>query len=165
MEKFKGYNTMILKIRKTAFMNATNLINYMNKYLYYMKEEDLRAIETFAEFSDGLPLPSGRWGNAIALALEANNYLVAEYLIEHAEELKLQTNYIVSEYGYKNPWTLKDEYLFSQLTNDDTVRDKLDCQSFEEYNIYLQSVFRNKAANQRLEEKLCITQEDLPPQM
>ena len=149
MEKIKGYNTMILKIRKTAFMNATNLINYMNKYSYYMKEEDLRAIETFAEFSDGLPLPSGRWGNAI----------------EHAKELKLQTDYVVSEYGYKNPWTLKDEYLFSQLTNDDTVRDKLECQSFEEYNLYLQSVFRNKAANQRLEEKLCITQEDLPPHM
>ena len=108
-----------LKIRKSAFIDSAELVSHMNTYAYSMNENDRKLVDFLAEHSEGLPLPSGRWGNAIALALEVNNYIAAEYLIENAERLKLDTNTVVSELGGVNPWSLKDEYLYSQLTFED----------------------------------------------
>ena len=79
-----------MKIRKSAFIKAATLVTYMNKYSYYMDEKDRKNLDVFARISEGLPLPSGRWGNAIALALEINNYVAAEYLIDNADRLELE---------------------------------------------------------------------------
>ena len=149
-----------LKIRRSAFINAANLVTYMNKYRYYMDEKDRKTIDFFTLISEGLPLPSGRWGNAIALALEVNNYVAAEYLIENAHRLELDTNTVVSELGGKNPWSLKDEYLYSQLTYEEEIMPIREGQTKENYQEYVDSITRNKLANERLEEKLSITSED-----
>lgn len=153
-------NIAQLKIRQRAFINATNLVTYMNKYSYDMSEKNRKTLDFFTEYSEGLPLPSGRWGNVIALALEVNNYAAAEYLIENAERLKLRTDFVVSELGFKNPWSLKDEYLYSLLTYDDKIELKPDFYSDEEYKLYVENIIRNKEAKDRLEKKLSITSED-----
>ena len=149
-----------LKIRRNAFLNATNLVTYMNKYSYDMSEKYRNALDLFTEFSEGLPLPSGRWGNAIALALEINNYVAAEYLIENADRLKLKTDLVVSELGFENPWSLKDEYLFSLLTYDEEIASKTEQDSDEEYKKYVETILRNKNAKERLEKRLSITSKD-----
>lgn len=149
-----------LKIRRRAFLNATNLVTYMNKYSYDMDEKYRKALDLFIEFSEGLPLPSGRWGNAIALALEINNYVAAEYLIENADRLKLKTDFVVSELGFLNPWSLKEEYLFSLLTYDEEILSKMDQDSDEEYKKYVETIVRNKNAKERLEKRLSIASKD-----
>lgn len=149
-----------LKIRKSAFINATNLVTYMNNYMYNVDEKDIETLDFFAEFSEGVPLPSGRWGNAIALALEINNYVAAEYLIENADRLKLDTDTVVSELGGKSAWSLKDEYLYSQLTYEGTIIPKREGQADDDYQKFVNSIVRNKLANERLEKRLSITSED-----
>ena len=146
-----------LKIRKLAFVKAANLVTYMNKYSYSMSENDREALDLFIKISEGLALPSGRYGNAIALALEINDYVVAEYLIENANRLRLDTNFVASELGFKNPWTLKEEYLFSQLTYDEDAMLKR-CQ--KKTKMYNRFVLRNIWANKRLEKELSVTIED-----
>lgn len=149
-----------LKIRKTSFLRASSLITYMNKYSYYMEEKDREILDIFTEISDGLPLPSGRWGNAIALALEINNYIAAEYLIENADRLKLEKDFVVSELGGKNSWSLRDEYLFSQLIYEEEIMSKIEQDNEDGYKMYLEFALRNKAANERLEKRLSMTIED-----
>lgn len=149
-----------LKIMRSAFITAANLVNYMNNYKYYMDEKDRKTLDVFTQISDGLPLPSGRWGNAIALALEVNNYIAAEYLIDNSDRLGLDTNTVVSELGGKNPWNLKDEYLFSQLTYEEDILPIRNGQTEENYKAYVNSITRNKLANKRLEEKLSIASKD-----
>ena len=156
----ENFSITQLKQRQSAFINAANLVTYMKKYSYYMDEENKKYLDFFTMFSEGLPLPSGRWGNAIALALEINNYVVAEYLIENADRLELDTNTVVSEFGGKNAWSLKDEYLYSQLTYEEEIMPIREGQTKENYQEYVDSITRNKLANERLEEKLSITSED-----
>jgi hypothetical protein len=138
-----------LKIRKDAYLNAANLVRFMEDYGMEKEEEARKLLDLFASISDGLPLPSGRWGNAIALALEINNYVAAEYLINNAEELGLETNTVVSELGFKNPWGLREEYLFSQLTY--VKPGPVIYAGDERFTKYL---VRNHEANVRLSEQL-----------
>ena len=111
-----NYKVLELEKRKNAFIKASSLVEFMRNYSNSLDENERKKLEILAEVSNGLPLPSGRWGNAIALALELNDYTSALLLIQKSEELKLSTDIVVSEYGFKNPWNLKEEYLFSQLT-------------------------------------------------
>ena len=149
-----------LKIRKSAYINAANLVTYMNNYSYNMDDENRSTLDVLAQISDGLPLPSGRWGNSIALALEINNYVAAEYLIDNSDRLELDTSTVVSELGGKNAWSLKDEYLFSQLTYEEVIMPIIEGQTKDDYQKYVDSIIRNKLANKRLEEKLSIKNED-----
>lgn len=150
-----------LKAGKYAFMKASALVTCMTKYSDYLDEKDRNNLDFFAQISEGLPLPSGRWGNAIALALEINNYVAAEYLIENSDRLGLDINTIVSEFGGKNPWSLKDEYLYSQLTNEVEIMPISDGQTKENYQEYVDSIIRNQLSNKRLGETLSITSEEI----
>ena len=143
-----------LKLRKHAFTMAAELVNVMDEYGYKMNDISGLRLESLAGISGGMPLPSGRWGNAIALALEINNYVAAEFLIENAEELNLDTNSVASELGGKNVWSLKEEYLYSQLTYEGIDDGLMLCK--EDY----QEMEKQKLANERLEKKLSITEED-----
>ena len=149
-----------LKINRSAFINAAYLVTYMDKYSYYFTDEDKMAFDTYVYFSGGLPLPSGRWGNAIALALEVNNYVAAEYLIDNADRFELDTNTVASEIGDNCSLSLKDEYLYSQLTYKEEKIPIREGQSEEDYQIYVENFIKNKNANERLEKKLSITNED-----
>ncbi len=153
-----------LKLSKRAYMKAVNLVKYMEKYSASLSYEDKEMLDTLASLSDGMPLPSGRWGNAIALALEINDYVSAKYLIENAEKLNLETNRVVSEFGGKNPWGLKDEFLFSLLTfeplDDDLINEmKKNC-SDEQIQKAIEYDNRQLEAIGSLEKQLSITSEE-----
>ena len=150
-----------LKLRKNAFLDSCHLVKAMEDYSRNPSEQSEKVLSLYAQISKGIPLPSGRWGNAIALALEINDYISAEYLIDHAKELELETNTVVSELGGKNAWPMKDEYLFSQLTYESSEKGiLLDFYSKEEVEQILQKNERQKEAMKRLESKLSVTEED-----
>lgn len=153
-----------LKLGKKAYMNACHLVSSMEKYSYSLLKNDENQLSAYAYISQGVPLPSGRWGNAIALALETNDYISANYLIEHAEELNLRTDSVVSEFGGKNPWGLKDEFLFSLLTHeslgDDLANEMKDILSAAELEKIIEYNNRQSVAIESLEKKLAITSEE-----
>lgn len=62
-----------------------------------------------------MPLPSGRWGNSLAVALEMQSYQGALLIIKNATALGIDLNAISSEYGGTNPWNAKEVFELSQL--------------------------------------------------
>lgn len=155
-----NYTIIQLRIKKQAYISAANLVNAMQEYSDNYDEKTKKILETHALFSDGMPLPSGRWGNAIALALEINDYVSALHLIENASKLELETDTIVSELGFNNPWGIKDEFLFSESTYEPYSISKESYSNEEDYKEYLLVEERNSNAFNQLREKLGITEED-----
>ena len=82
-----NYKVLELEKRKNAYIKASSLVEFMRNYSNSLDEDERKKLEILAEVSNGLPLPSGRWGNAIALALELNDYTSALLLIQKSEEL------------------------------------------------------------------------------
>lgn len=156
--------TIQLELSKRAYMKAVNLVKSMERYSTSISDKDKDLLGSLASLSEGMPLPSGRWGNAIALALEINDYVSAEYLIENAEKFNLETNRIVSELGGKNPWGLKDEFLFSLLTYDslsaDLINEMKNIYSEEEVKESIEYDKRQLEAIKRLEKQLAISIEE-----
>ena len=62
--------------------------------------------------------------------------------------------------GSKDFWSLEEEYLYSQLTYEEEIMPIRNGEKEEDYRKYVDSIIRNKLANERLEEKLSITNED-----
>lgn len=153
-----------LELSKRAYMKAVNLVKAMERYSTSISDKDKDLLGSLASLSEGMPLPSGRWGNAIALALEINDYVSAEYLIKNAEEFNLEINRVVSELGGKNPWGLKDEFLFSLLTynslNADLINEMKKIYSEEEIQESIEYDNRQLEAIQKLEKQLEITSEE-----
>ena len=149
-----------LLIKSNACLNSAFLTFYMSQYSHSMDECDRKGIDLYAKGDQTVALPIARWGNAIALALEINDYVVAEYLIENAERLELRTDFVASEFGYKNCMSLKEEYLYSQNTYKEEPMSKDDYANKKEYQEYIDEFMRNKEANKRLEEKLNVTSKD-----
>ncbi len=141
-------------IIRNNVINSCQLIRYMEYCKYFTNE-----IETLIKLtpkSKTLLLPSGRYGNIIALALEANNYIVAKYLIENSNRLGLNTNIVASEKDKKTEWSLKDEYLYSQDTYKEEITLIREGQLATCYPEYIDIIIRNILANESLKEKFSI---------
>ncbi len=155
-----------LKIKKSAYISAFHLLQSMESYSTNLTKETEKRLNSFAYLSSGkgIPLPSGRWGNAIALALEINDYVSAKYLIENAEELRLETNTVVSELGGINPWGMKDEYLYSLLTfeqlTDEMIEDYRKTLPSERVDRLVANLSKQTKAASEVEKLLAITAED-----
>jgi hypothetical protein len=111
-----------LKQARKAYMDAADLVHFMKEYAkatacYTRSCEKARtALILKLEFTNGVPLPSGRWGNALALALGINDYISAKYLLENSEKVKLDTITVSTDINGQNPRDLKEEFLASLST-------------------------------------------------
>lgn len=155
-----------LEIKKSAYISACHLVQTMEDYSANLTEDAEKRLHSLACLSSGkgIPLPSGRWGNAIALAFEINDYVSAKYLIENAEELRLETNRVVSEQGGINPWGMKDEYLYSLLTfeqlTDEMIEDYRKILSGKRVDGLVANFSKQAKAASEVEKMLAITDED-----
>ena len=144
-----------LKQRRFGFVRAAHLVTLMEDYLYMPNDKSLKSLELGARNSMDVLLPFGGWGNAIALALETNNYVVAEYLINNANRLELKTEYISHEgTEYR---TLRDEYINSQLTFYETEPTETTVGVDPKLKQYFDAVRSNIRANEKLSVSLGIT--------
>ena len=80
--------------------------------------------------------------------------------MDNSDRFNLDTDTVVSDLGGENPWRLSEEYLFSQLTYDEEIMPISEGQTEDNYQEYVDSIIRNKLANERLEKKLSITSKD-----
>ena len=90
----------------------------MTNYQNDKSEKNKNILDLAIEYSSGMPLPSGRWGNSLAVALEMRLYDGAKYIIENAEKFDIDLNRVSSDLGGDNPWSAEDVYKLSILKFD-----------------------------------------------
>ena len=116
-----------------------------------------------------LLLPSGRIGNALALAFEMNYYGVAEYIMDHAVEFGMLPSVVIKCDEPEGRWPTPDEFLYSLLTFDevdrrgtiDYIKDNFGQEEADKALIRLEA---EKAAVERIAGKLGLTDKQLGEQ-
>lgn len=107
------YENSVKSYRDFAF-----LVSSLTKYQYDKTDENKKRLDLAIEYSRGMPLPSGRWGNPLAVALEMRLYEGAKYIIEDAEKFDIDLNHVSSDLGGGNPWSAEEVYQLSVLKFD-----------------------------------------------
>ena len=112
-----------LKLRRDAFIFASSLCDMMDKYenKELTDDEFLFNIRAFAPLP--MPLPSKRFGNVLALALELQKYDIAELIFDNAEELNLDLDSIIFPIDDASEWSLGEVVAYSELGFDKTNPD------------------------------------------
>ena len=140
---------------KRKYLEAVYLTRALEKYEYHLSEGSAILKALIAAYNDNtLPLPSGRVGNAIALALELNDYYAAKKILLNAREYQLNTKEISFDIDGK-PLNIKDVYLSSLATFKDETREKSALETEGQYNLFMERVKRTNSANKYLNEMLC----------
>lgn len=95
-----GRMNCLMEARKHAYVNFNLLCDKLDYYGFEQSEKneaDLFSVVS-ATCHEGFPLPSGRWGNALAVAMEMHMYVGALYLIQNAEQLEIDLDIVSSQY-------------------------------------------------------------------
>jgi len=146
-----------LRMQRDAFRRAAILTYSIIEYSHNPSEINASALLCLSNITKSIPLPSGRWGNVLALALELNEYIAAKLLFEERKQLELNTDLMVTDANGHNAWNLYDEYLFSQLTYN-----KKDI-SIDGHIHFIKDDYyeKNAKANEELAHLLHITDKDI----
>jgi len=109
------YTVIQLEKHRTAYSHFAILYNALNDFSYNQDTETTNQLSAITQLSQvGMPLPSGRYGNALAVALEMQFYQGALFMIKNAEELGINLASVSSEYGGRNVWDLPTTFEFSK---------------------------------------------------
>lgn len=110
-----SYTVIQLEKNRTAYSHFGNLYNALNDFSYNQDTETTNQLSAIIQGSQvGMPLPSGRYGNALAVALEMQFYQGALFMIKNAEKLGINLSSVSSEYGGRNIWDLQTAFEFSK---------------------------------------------------
>ena len=149
-----------------AYLNSAQLYESMQNYSLCNDTEDILRYKLLNQKSNYCFLPSVRKGNALALALELNNYKVAEYIYDHSKEFGIDVDHTIKSKKEECRWSAREELIYSLYTYDyekemnsiDFVSEKL---GEKTANKYAKIEDDNKAALDRLINKLDISKEEL----
>ena len=152
---------------KTSFLFSTLIYEGMQAYTLEDNEEYLREAITNPETGKvNCFLPSVRKGNALALALETNNYKAAEYIYDHAEEFGIDTDHVIKSNKEDGRWSAHDELVYSLITYDydeeeETIKFAMEHLGVETANLYSKLAEEKRATLDRLIDKLDVSKEEL----
>ncbi len=103
------------KTKRDAYIASAAAIGYIEQY----EEGNLSDEEFFLKigmFAIGIyALPSGRYGNLLALALETNNFISADFICENYDVLNLDKVDIITNIDNNKKWTLAEEIAFADI--------------------------------------------------
>lgn len=107
--------------RKRDYENFNLLCDKLDRYGYEQSPENERALYWVANAlsQQGLPLPSGRYGNVLAVALEMHMYVGALYFIQNAEQLEINLESVSNECDGADIWDAQQTLEFSKSYFDD----------------------------------------------
>ena len=96
-------NFFDMKVRQSAFLRYASITAAFNDY-EYNPDSDMakKLVLAWCTVKTGFVLPSGRWGTALAVALENHQFNVALYIVEHKDELNIDLQMISSSFGYSD---------------------------------------------------------------
>ena len=128
-------DTAQMKMRKEAYRAYAELTEAFSEYDYNVDRKI--AVEKIkyclALHDGGYPLPSGRWGTPLAVALENHQFSSAKYLLDNKDELNIDVNSVSSNLGGEDPIGFADELAFA-LSYYDLESEKRALESIGELN-------------------------------
>lgn len=150
-DEFYEDTIRIMEQNRIAYMEFAKLHNVLKKFSFdENNEEVIRKLKiTLKTFKGAMPLPSGRWGNSLAVALEMQYYQGALFMIQHADELGIDLESVSSEYDGSQVWNAKQTFEQSQLGFEETKIDP-DDKFYSKYPWLIESNNRNVDAHQKL---------------
>lgn len=103
------------KMKRDSYIATAGVIGYIEQYEAgkLSDEEFFLIIRMFA--IGFYALPSGRYGNLLALALETNNFISADFLCENYEVLNLDKVDLITNIDNNKKWTLAEEIAFADI--------------------------------------------------
>lgn len=109
-------NKIILEKNRRAYSHFSTLCNALYDFSLDANAKTIKNLKGLVKaIEGGMPLPSGRYGNAVAVALEMQQYKGADFIIQNAKELGVDLESVSSEYGGRNVWNAQQTFEFSQL--------------------------------------------------
>jgi len=137
---------------KDAYANFAICYNSLMKYAITPTEEATKELAGIARIiTDYMPLPSGRYGNILAIALEMGIYAPALFLIENSQELGINLG-LVSTYDNNRSYLSSYEtYLLNKDANIDNILTNGTYQNIEQI---FEINNRNKEAAAHVADKL-----------
>ena len=148
-----------IRFKHNGYIKALNAALLIQKYELNPSEDILKELKVNIKYFSNylLTLPSGRYGDALALALELNSYVTAKKIIDNLDELSIDLNKCSCD-DNNNYMSAKEEYIYSQVTFDEARNFRVG-ESIEQYEKYLDIYERTQQANKDLE-KVFINSED-----
>lgn len=109
-------NELNIKYNRSAYSRFASLYHALEKYALYENNESKEELVCLINaISAPMPLPSGRIGNSLAVALEMNIYKGALFIIQNADELGVDMECVSSEFGGKNVADAQQTFEISKI--------------------------------------------------
>lgn len=136
-----------MEIRQAAFSRFAHLKILLDEYDFDVtKENEKKLINYLKTIHGGLPLPSGRWGSSLAVALEMHNYPSALLIIKNAADLNIDLEKVSSAEDGSNIMTSNECFEFSQSYFENEVDEEF----YSEFPEHLEYIKRNITASEEL---------------
>ena len=111
----KKYDFYKMNIRKGEYMRYAHLTHFFDEYDYNINR-NISSIEGILKFPGyTYPLPTGREGTVLAIALENHQFISAKFLLDNKDELGIRLDQLSHEVGEKK-WTNFPEELLLTLS-------------------------------------------------
>jgi len=109
-------NILAMEKSREAYSHFSVLWCALNDFSLNENDKAAEQLKTIIKsINGGMPLPSGRYGNSLAVALEMQLYQGALFIIKNADDLGINLEAISSEYGGGNVWNAQQTFEVSQL--------------------------------------------------
>lgn len=140
-----------------AFSSFAHLKVLFDKYEFDPNEENEKQLVTYLSVVNqrlplpkGLPLPSGRYGSSLAVALEMHNYPSALLIIQHATEWNIDLERVSSKLDGSDIMSVKECFDFSLSY----FENELDEEFYQRFPEHLEYNKRVIAASENLKQLL-----------
>ena len=87
--------------RKELFEDLAHVVIALENYEKEQTEKNKLKLDLYLLTKDTMLLPSGKWGNLLALALEMHKFKSANYILENREKFQISLDYIAFELDKK----------------------------------------------------------------
>ena len=87
--------------RKELFEDLAHVVTALENYEKEQTEKNKLKLDLYLLTKDTMLLPSGKWGNLLALALEMHKFKSANYILENREKFQISLDYIAFELDKK----------------------------------------------------------------
>ena len=85
--------------RKKMFLDIAHLITVMEDYERMPNRANQNKLDNLIMAKEIVLLPSGKWGNVLAFALEMHKFIAANYILENKEKFNISLDYVAFEIG------------------------------------------------------------------